>query len=140
MNTIVRIGLCGLISGCLIGIAGCKKQPAPPPSPSKPAAAGVNETAPVAEVKAAAEKMNVEQLKATATKYKDAIVAKKAELEKATAKLKAIPLTEQVGAEAKAIQANIGDINKSITALTERFQVYYDKLKAMGGDVSGLTI
>ena len=56
------------------------------------------------------------------------------------AKLKAIPLTEQMGAEAKGLQTDIATLNKSVAALTERFQVYYNKLKEMGGDVSGLEI
>jgi uncharacterized coiled-coil DUF342 family protein len=84
--------------------------------------------------------MNVEQLKATAMQYKNAIVAKKAEIEKVLAKMKEIPVTEQLGAEANALKTDIDNLNKSVTALTERFQVYYNKLKEMGGNVSGLEI
>ena len=105
----------------------------------QPQAAAI-ETIPVADVQAEAEKMNVEQLKAKAMEYKDVIVAKKAEIEKVAAKLKGIPLTDQLGAEAKGLQADIANLNKSVAALTERFQVYYGKLKEMGGDVSGLGI
>ena len=84
--------------------------------------------------------MNVEQLKAKAMEYKNLIVSKKATIETLTAKLKAIPLTDQMGTEAKGLQTDIATLNKSVSALTERFQVYYNKLKEMGGDVSGLTI
>jgi hypothetical protein len=31
-------------------------------------------------------------------------------------------------------------LNKSVSALKDRFQVYYDKLKEKGGDISGLNI
>jgi uncharacterized lipoprotein YehR (DUF1307 family) len=126
MNTLTKIGLCIMIAVCLLGLAGCGKK--------------ADENKPIAEVQAEADKLNVEQLKTKAIEYKDAIVAKKAEIEKVAAKLKEIPVTEQLGAEAKTLQTEIANLNKSVTALTERFQVYYNKLKEMGGDVAGLEI
>jgi len=129
MNTAVRIGLCLLISGFLLSVAGCSKK-----------TGSASETIPVADVQAEAGKMNVEQLKAKAMDYKNAIVAKKADIEKLAAKIKAIPVTEQMGTEAKALQTDLANLNKSVAALTERFQVYYNKLKEMGGDVSGLAL
>jgi len=115
-----------LIAGCIVGLAGCKK--------------GADENKPMSDVQAEAAKMNVEQLKAKAMEYKNAIVAKKTEIEKVVAKLKGIPVTDQLGAEAKTLQTNMENLNKAVTALTERFQVYYNKLKEMGGNVSGLEI
>jgi hypothetical protein len=137
MNTVIRTVLCVLIAGCLLSFAGCKKK-TEPAAPKAPAAA--SETISVADVQAEASKMNVEQLKAKAMEYKNLIVAKKAMIEPLAAKLKAIPLTEQMGTEAKGLQTDIATLNKSVAALTERFQVYYNKLKDMGGDVSGLGI
>ena len=126
MKTLVRAGLCIMIAISLFGFASCSKK--------------ADTDKPIAEVQAEASKMSVDQLKAKAMEYKDAIVAKKAEIEKVTAKLKEIPVTEQIGAEAKALQADIANLNKSLSALTERFQVYYNKIKEMGGDLSGLEI
>lgn len=126
MNTVIRIGLCLLIAGCLLGFAGCGKK--------------ADTDTPVADVKAEAETMTVDQLRAKALEYKDAIVAKKADIEKLGAELKKIPLTQQLGAEAKALQADIANVNKSIAALTERFQIYYNKLKEKGGNAEGLKI
>ena len=126
MNILTRIGLCVAIVSCLLGLMGCGKK--------------ADEDKPIAEVQAEAAKMDVEQLKAMAMKYKDAIVAKKAEIEKIAAKVKEIPIAEQMGAEAKALQDDIANLNKSVTALTERFQVYYNKIKEMGGDLAGLEI
>ena len=94
----------------------------------------------ISEVKAEAEQMNTNELRAMAMKYKEAIVTKKGELEKFTAKLKKIPMTEMLGEEAKGLKADIESLNKSISALTERFNVYYGKLKEVGGDLSGLQI
>jgi outer membrane murein-binding lipoprotein Lpp len=126
MNTVIKIGLCVLLCGCLVGFAGCSKK--------------ADADKPMADVQAEAAKLDVAQLKAKAMEYKDAIVAKKAEVEKVADKLKAIPIAEQMGTEAKALQADITNLNKSVSALTERFQVYYNKLKEKGGDVSGLEI
>jgi outer membrane murein-binding lipoprotein Lpp len=126
MNTVIKIGLCVLLCGCVLGFAGCSKK--------------ADADKPIADVQAEAAKMDVAQLKAKAIEYKDAIVAKKAEIEKVADKLKAIPIAEQMGAEAKKLQAEVADLNKAVAALTERFQVYYNKLKEMGGDVSGLEI
>jgi len=100
----------------------------------------VDENKPVSEVKAEAEKMNIEQLRATALKYKEAILAKKEELEKVSAQFTKIPATKMLGEEAKQVMAEIEDLNKSVSALKERFEVYYKKLKEMGGDSSGLEL
>ncbi len=99
-----------------------------------------DETKPMSEVEAEAEKMDTSQLRAMAEAYKKAIVARRAEIEKVTAKLKEIPLTEKLGEEAKALQSDIANLNSSITALKARFDVYYVKLKSAGGDLSGLEL
>ncbi len=99
-----------------------------------------DENKPISEVQSEAEKMSVDDLKAMAMKYKDAIEAKKADIDKVTAKLKEIPVTEMLGENAKKLKADIDNLTKSLSALKERFQIYYDQLKAKGGDVSGLQI
>ena len=68
----------------------------------------------------------------------DAIMAKKGDVDKLTAKLKEIPVTEMLGGEAKELKADLETLGKSLSALKDRFQVYYDKLKEKGGDLSGL--
>lgn len=97
-----------------------------------------DENKPISEVKAEAEKMDVGELKAMAMKYKDAIVAKGPEIKKLADQLKEIPIAKMMGPEAKEIQAKMKALNESVSALNERFQVYYDKLKEKGGDLSGL--
>lgn len=94
----------------------------------------------LSEVKAEAEKMDTNQLRSMAMNYREAIVAKKGDVEKLAAKLKEIPVAEMLGAEAKEIKAELDNINKSVSALKERFEVYYNKLKEKGGDTSGLEI
>ena len=99
-----------------------------------------DENKPVSQMQAEAEKMDANKLKSMAMAYQDAIVAKKADVEKLAAKLKEIPLTEMLGEKAKQLKADIENVNKSISSLKERFQIYYNKLKEKGGDLSGLGV
>ena len=126
MKTKVNVVLFCLSVTCCLLVFGCGKK--------------ADESKPISEVKAEAEKMSAADLRAMATKYKDAITAKTAEVEKLAAKLKEIPVAEALGEEAKQIKADIETITKSASALKDRFQVYYDKLKEKGGDLSGLQI
>ena len=100
----------------------------------------VDENKPLPEVRAEADQMSVDQLRQMAMNYKDAILAKRGEVEKFTAKIKDIPIAEMLGTEAKELKTEIENLNRSASALKERFEVYYKKLKEMGGDLSGLKI
>jgi len=124
MKIVRNAVFCCLIALCLFAILGCGKK--------------ADENKPISEVKAEAEKMNTDGLKAMAMAYKEAIAAKSSDLEKLTAKLKDIPVTEMLGEEAKKLKADMVNLEKSVSALKERFEVYYQKLKAAGGDLSGL--
>ena len=99
-----------------------------------------DESKPMSEVKAEAEKMDTAKLRTMAQQYKSSLTAKKADIDKLMAKVKEIPVTEALGAEAKKLKADIENVQKSAAALQERFAVYYDKLKEKGGDLSGLDI
>jgi septal ring factor EnvC (AmiA/AmiB activator) len=89
----------------------------------------------VADAKAEASSMTVDDLKAKAMEYKSAIEAKMEDLEPITAKLKEIPLTEQMGDEAKALQADIAALTGDLDALKERLAVYLDALKEQGESI-----
>ena len=95
---------------------------------------------PVSEVKAEANTMTVDQLKATAIKYRDAIKAKEPEIQKLMDQIKEIPLTEALGEEAKKLKADLEELKTSLDTLKEHFQVYYDKLVELKADVTGLTL
>ena len=99
-----------------------------------------DEKKPLSEVKAEAEKMDVGQLRNMAMTYKEAIVAKKVDLDKVAAKLKEIPVTELLGEKAKNLKTDIENLNKAVNALKERFEVYYQKLKEKSGNLSGLEL
>ena len=112
-----------LVAGLIVAV-GCGKK--------------ADENKPISEVKAEAEKMNTDELRTTAMAYKKAIEAKEGDVEKLAAKLKDIPVTEMLGEKAKSLKADMDELQQSVSALQERFQIYYDKLKEKGGDVSGL--
>ena len=126
MKTKLSIVLCCVLAACSLAVLGCSEK--------------ADETTPVSEIKAEAEKMSAADLQAMAKTYKDAITAKAGEVEKLTAKLKNVPIAEMVGAEAKKIKAEVEAVTQSVNALKDRFQVYYDKLKEKGIDVSALKI
>ena len=100
----------------------------------------VDENKPIAEIKAEAVKMDVEQLRSIAMKYKDALMAKQDEVTKLTDSLAKIPLTEKLGKEAQALTGDIDNLMKSVSALRERFQIYYDQIKQKGGELKDLTL
>ena len=126
METLRNITFCCTLVICSLGFLGCGKK--------------ADETKPLSEVKAEADKMSIDKLRSMAMKYKDAILSKKGEVERLAAKLKDIPVAKMMGDEAKGLKAEIEAMNKSVSALKERFQVYYDKLKGKGGNLSGLEL
>ena len=157
MKAVKYVTLCGLLAVWMVALVGCKgkktEEPTPPaappsapaaeaqPAPSAPAVeVKADETVPVADVKAQADKMDASQLRAAALTYKEAIAAKKAELDKLAAQLKEIPVTDLLGDKAKQLKANIDTVTKTIDALKTRFDVFYAKLKAVNGDLSGLQL
>jgi uncharacterized coiled-coil DUF342 family protein len=94
----------------------------------------------IADAKAEAEKMNTTQLRDKAKAYYDAIMAKQKDIDKIMAKLKEIPVTDMMSKEATGLKADIDSLNKSLSNLEARFQVYYNKLTEKGGDTSGLQL
>ena len=125
MKTVRNVTFCLLVV-CFLVLVGCGKK--------------ADESKPLGEVKAEAEKLSAEKLRSMALTYKDAITAKKGEVEKAVGKLKDIPVAKMLGDETKELKTEIETLNKSVSALRERFQIYYGKLKEKGGDLSGLEL
>ena len=126
MKTRKTIVFYGMLVFCSMLLLACSKK--------------ADENKPAGQAKSEAEQMTAAELRSMALEYKDAILAKKDELVGITAKFKAVPITEKLGTEAEEIMAEMEALNKSVSALTAKFQIYYDKLKEMGGDISGLEL
>ena len=95
----------------------------------------------ISEVKAEADRMSIEELKAMAVKYQKEIIAQNSKIEKfADNFFSGIQASGKVGSEAKEMTDEIEALHNSISALTERFQIYYQKLKEKGGDLTGLEL
>ena len=124
-------------------LVGCaKKVDKAPPAKTTTTGAAVTVTAdvekPITEVQAQAQTMSVADLRSTAVQYQQAISAKQGDLQKVWAQVKEIPITEALGDKAKTLKTEALKVESTVKALTERFQVYYNKLKEKGGDLSGL--
>jgi len=126
MSTRKKTAIFCIVVACAMMLAGCGKE--------------ADETKPLSEVKTEAETMDVAKLKAMALKYKAAIEAKTGDIGQVADKLKKIPLTEALGTEAKELKSEIDALTKSLNDLKERFDVYYQKLKDKGEEVSDLKI
>lgn len=94
----------------------------------------------VSDLKAQADKMSLEDLRAVVTKYKTAITEKQVEIDKITEQLKAIPITEKMGTEAQQLTADLKTLSEALKPLTDRFQVYLDAIKAKGGNIAELAL
>jgi hypothetical protein len=99
---------------------------------------GADTETPIAEVKEQSSTLSVDDLKAKVADYEKAIQSKMADLEPLKEKLKAIPMTEMMGEEAKALQADIAKVTEDLAALKDRLQIYYDALKAKGEEVKNM--
>lgn len=93
---------------------------------------------PMEKIKEEVAKLDVKKLEDKAKEYKEKIDDSQAEIEKLMEKLKQIPLPEQVGQEAQAIQGEIKELTTAIGALSQRLNVYIDAIKEKGGDIQGL--
>ena len=116
-----------LVVFCLL-LLGCGKK-----------AVSVDETTPLSEVKAQAEKMTVQQLREMATKYKNAITVAIADKDKLEASVKNLSAEEMLK-KVEALKADIDKIESKVSALKERLQVYLDELKKKGESITGLEI
>lgn len=152
----------------LVTCFGCsrKETPAPEPKPvpeavqtteTQPAAGAMQQSAPaitaelkkslaevdlskaVETIRQEAAGMDLEQLKETALKYKEALAEKQAAIKAVSEKLAAIPITERLSPEAQTLAGEMKTLMEPVKALTERLAVYVEAIKARGGDAAGLT-
>ena len=130
MKVVISVTLCSLLVLCILAISGCGDEGSQEADPTKP----------IGEVQAEAANMSTGALRTMAMKYKEAIVEKKGYIEQVAAKLKEIPIAEQMGEVAMDLKSDLKNLERSVAALKERFNIYYEKLKAAGGDLSGLEI
>lgn len=81
------------------------------------------------QIRAEIQDLDMEKIQAIVADYQKAIEKKAAELKAEVEKLAAIPLTEQLGEEAKKIRGNLEDITKSLDKLKANMAAYAEGLK-----------
>ncbi len=130
-RALTRIAILGLVI-----LGGCGSKSDKP----KVTAGGVDENKAIADIKAEIEKMDQTQLHDMAMKYKQAIESKTGEITKLADRIKKIPLTEALGTESGKLKTDLEAITKSVAALTERLNLYVNKLKEKNVDTRELEI
>ncbi len=98
----------------------------------------IDEARPLSEIRAEAADLNDASLRAAAMGYRVRIIAKQDELADLTGKFPKVPGIEEFGRAPLTPEPDVGDLTKSISGLNERYQIYFDMLKARGGNLSGL--
>ncbi|MHC4543365.1 MAG: hypothetical protein ACYTDW_08645 [Planctomycetota bacterium] len=129
MKILKNATLCSLLILISLTDSGCSKKEE---EKDKPAA----KPSFYVKVKAEAEQKEPDELRIEVMKYKEEITAKKLELEELKTKLQTVPLTEILEEDAKRLE----ELNKSISTLKKRYDVYFQELRKQGGDTSGLEI
>ena len=90
----------------------------------------VDENKSLADVQAEAAKLDASQLQAKIEQCKAILDAKKVEAEGVANKLKAIPLKDQLGPEAKDLQGQLAKITESVQKVTAQMDAYGKELQA----------
>jgi hypothetical protein len=136
----ILLFICFLV-GCALMLTSCgQKAEEPKPQPKEKAAveqrmpeqkAEVQEPKPVEE-----PQIDLLKIKEAALKEKEIILAKKDELQKLIEEKAKIPMTDQLGTEAKELTQKITDLENEIQEHTERYQGYAEQLKAGNVDTS----
>lgn len=89
----------------------------------------VDENKTPAQIQEEVAKMNASDIQAMVEKYQKAIDAKSAELKAEGEKLAKIPLTEQLGDNAKSIKDKMANITESLKKLQANMAAYAEGLK-----------
>ncbi|OGW80797.1 MAG: hypothetical protein A3G33_00515 [Omnitrophica bacterium RIFCSPLOWO2_12_FULL_44_17] len=92
------------------------------------------------QVKAEAEKMSVGSLENAAKAYASAIAAQKKEVEKIVTQMKGLPPQELFSEKGKGIRQEISKVQSQLSELTKRYNIYLQKLKEKGGDITKVAI
>ena len=91
---------------------------------------GVDENKTPEQIKQEAANLDAAAIEAKIEAYKKTIEEKSAQLKAEVDKLAEIPVTEQLGEEAKKIRGNIDGIKDSLEKLGKNLDAYVDSLKA----------
>ncbi|MCM8774789.1 MAG: hypothetical protein NC930_00295 [Candidatus Omnitrophica bacterium] len=91
---------------------------------------------PIDQIQQEVQNMNVSQLESKARAYAKEIAKQTAEMAKVQEKLKGLSPTELFGEKAKGIKDELGKIATETKALSDRYKIYADKYKDLGGDIN----
>lgn len=95
---------------------------------------------PIAKVTQEAKLMSLEKLQKKAQAYVAAINAQRQQVGRITDQMKGMSVVDIFSDKAKPLKKRLAEIQRTTTALLERYQIYAAQLQERGGDVSQLQI
>lgn len=121
---------------CAIGLLpGCKGDSGENGGGDTGGSSKLDLTTSIEQLKAQIADLSIEDLEAKAMQYKEALAAKEGEITALMEKFKALPIAEQLGQEAQALQQDIQKLTESASGIKERLQVYLEAIKEKGGEI-----
>lgn len=111
---------------CFIVLAGCAKS--------------ADTSKPLDQIKSEVQTMSLNDLQGHARAYAQRIEGKKNELSKVAERIKTLTPDEVFGSKSKEIKDQLAQIEIQVNALSERYQIYAEKFKEKGGDLSSIRI
>jgi hypothetical protein len=132
------------------GLTGCKKSTPEEQSPAEQAGelvkaeveqtVGVDMTSTLDKLMEQAKSMSVDELKATAEKYKAQYLSMKNELTAKNEVLSKLIEDKKFGPEVQGLGNDVEILKSTLSSLKERMMIYVDALKAQGVDISSFTL
>ena len=135
------------------GLTGCKKSTPDTAEERSPAeqvtelvkaevekSAGIDMTSTLDKLMEQAKSMSVDELKATAEKYKAQYMSVKNDLTAKQDLLSKLIESEKFGPEVQGLSKDVEILKNTLSSLKERMMVYVDALKAKGTDISSFML
>ena len=143
--------ICVLLAMAIcFGLTGCKKSTPEEQSPAEQVtelvkaevekSAGIDMTSTLDKLMEKAKSMSVDELKATAEKYKEQYLSVKSDLTAKNDVLTKLIEAKKYGPEVQGLGKDVEILKTTLSSLKERMMVYVDALKAQGVDISSFTL
>lgn len=94
----------------------------------------------IEQIQQEVQNMNLSQLESTAKAYVSEIKGKQGELDKVKQELSTLSAKDLFSEKAGQIKDKVSAIGNDISALTQRYEVYVNKYRELGGDLSKVQI
>lgn len=115
-----------VLAGMMLSMAGCAKK--------------IDTSKPIEQIQTEVQKMSVGDLQSTAKAYADAIQGKKSEIETVQKQLSSLSPKDLFGEKAGGIKDQLSKIGNEMNELSKRYEIYVQKFRELGGDISKVQV